>query len=217
LVDWADQIPGSVPVSPSPDIYFQIRNEANVLVVNPTTSPASRFQGEEPALHVVPEGNENASVSIALNPFFKEVPPPKGWVDIEFALDDASMMVVGLGVDSPATESIAAKPDYLGRLLCTVFLCADRPAILRDEVNPDSPRPEMKPPITSMDPHVLRIEWDWTKNSGLRFFLDGEPLIGGDGELVFLPVPTETLNEGVDALSIFVHAGAFLRKITASE
>ena len=218
VADWSKQIPGLDVTSPSADIYFSVRHEAKPIVAGDQTDPRTPFAKADQALFV--DGPDTtAVVAIAINPFFYEVPPPKGWVELEFALSDPSTIVISLGVDSSSSDSPVVNPLYDGKTLFSLFLRGhDVPSLLLREGKEITQRISLPPRVAIDEPHLLRVAWDWTSdNPGVSFFIDGEPIVGPDLEPYFLPVPTDSLKKGVDWLSIFVNRGAFLGKITASE
>jgi len=218
VVDWSEQTPGLDVTSPSPDIYFSVRHEAKPIVAGDQTDPRTPFAKAGRALFVDGPTDTDAVVAIAINPFFYEGSPPKGWVELEFALSDSSLIATSLGVDSSSSESPAVNPQYDGKNLYNLVLRGDGVSTLILGMGEDIQRINLPPRVAIHEPHLLRVAWDWTSDKpGVSFFIDGEPIIGPDLEPYFLPVPTNSLKKGVDRLSIFVYRGGFLGKITASE
>lgn len=222
LLDWTEQAGCDSVKSPSSDMYFAAREGAKPIIATTQTSPPSPFSNGSAALYLPPSENAGQNVLIVLNPFLYQHSPAKGWIEVEFSVQD-SIFDVSLGVDSTSSESLSIMEQYShGKRLFTAYFFPQetRTILIRrdgDEGGGEPQRIPLSRGIIPGQPHVFRISWDWKSDMpGIQFQLDGEALSikGGDETL---PVDIKSLEKGVDNLAIFLRSGDFLGKVTASE
>lgn len=127
LIDWYSQVP-SVGVH---NVYFQLRKDAKHLIVDSQTDSPSPFPEGREALFIQSGGDPGAFAAITMDPFFQDTHPPKGWMEIDFAV--TRMIGIELSVDSSTEESPASHPDHDGRSLFNLLLNPDFAVLIRKE------------------------------------------------------------------------------------
>ena len=211
LLDWSEQVVNEAPAALSGNADLLLRGELVTKIVDAKSDPANPLPDSPLALFVQSK-NALSHAAIFLSPFFHQEAPKKGWVEMEFSLADDGMIMIRLGAGSPDPKP---SREYDGTVLYTIHLQADKdPLVVPREGN--GQRFFLSPPVMGIEPHKIRIVWDFEgEKPVITLLLNEEPLLKENGPVALGVDPAASFN-GIDRINISVRSG-FLGKLTVSE
>ncbi len=208
LIDWSELGTGTLPKSGFGDVWFQVLNDPEAVVIDSSTDPKSPFEGGGAALLVMPKDGKG---SVALPVVSYPEGSRKGWVEFQAVLEGGSIaMEVGADADSGNST-----PSYSGTTFARIFLQPDASAVVAmlGTAEPVT----LTPKIEARVPHTFRVAWDFDASPPLfQIQVDGQNLTAQRFNAETIPVDAHVAAGGVNRVMIS-NSGAALGNISGSE
>lgn len=174
-----------------------LQNIPMATLVNPTTTPVNPFPDTPSAIYLG-KPKENTMVRIRLRPFLDDR-PEKGWAEFELQAVHGKFAIV-LGV---IKKPWVAEDDWAyidEERLVSIRFEVDAPVLVGNNVSLATEHFNIFQPN---ERYLFHLKWDLSgETPGLRFQINGDPVLNESGEEVVFPIKAGAFAKGYLGLAL---------------